>query len=149
MSKGLASYSSEQIAKIAERRIINGTRGIGYWGAINYFDKKHMKYPGKAGLMQNIKEAHDNAIFDDKGYSRNGSSPVKRHQGNLRGTDPEAGGPKRGNNSLRDKARARNTNRMALSALRHNTSPLDGRRNPHAKPKTGTTLGAFWPRSRP
>lgn len=40
MAKGLSSYPEEDRKKVAERRTKGNTKGLSYWGAIDYLNKK-------------------------------------------------------------------------------------------------------------
>lgn len=40
MSKGLRNYKEEDRAKVAQRRLQNNTKGLGYWGAYDYQNRK-------------------------------------------------------------------------------------------------------------
>lgn len=40
MSKALSSYPEDHRRTVAERRVINNTKGLGYWGAMDYMRRK-------------------------------------------------------------------------------------------------------------
>ena len=88
MSKGLQSYPEQQRAAIATRRLIGNTRGCGFWGAKDYFDKKKMKYPiqSEIGKGQLIRDALANSeqtkggfhMRDDNDRGRKGKLPRRK-----------------------------------------------------------------------
>lgn len=87
MSKSLSSYPEEQRLHVATRRVIAGTGGTGYWGAIAYFDKKKLKYPGKAGAVQAIAKMAKEVTHDERGYTQPDSD---RGRGERISTQPHA-----------------------------------------------------------
>lgn len=40
MSKGLSSYKESERKAVAERRAKSAIKGLGYWGAIDFLNKK-------------------------------------------------------------------------------------------------------------
>lgn len=56
MSKSLRSFPENMRVRIATRRMSQKVRGLGFWGARDFFDRKKMKYPvqtepGKAQII--------------------------------------------------------------------------------------------------
>ena len=52
MTKGLRNIPQEKRTEVAARRLVNNTRGNGFWAAKDYFDKRGIRYPAQAAIAK-------------------------------------------------------------------------------------------------
>lgn len=141
MSKALASYPEERRRDIASRRIMADTKGCGYWGARDYYDKFKLKYPGKAGAAQAVAKAMENAKHDATGFHM-GEDEVsaprdRRHKGGGFSEDAPRSKPKgRGHRDRNPTARERRAKGVGMSPLRGKFHAVGGGRKPSPHRKT-------------
>lgn len=43
MSKGLRNYTGPMLKRVVERRLKDNTKGLGYWAAYDYHNRKMLK----------------------------------------------------------------------------------------------------------
>src|SRR6476620_2204176 len=134
MSRGLIQFPEDRRPIVAARRIMADTKGIGYWGAINYHDRKGLKYPAgsRAGQAQAIKEVQDNATIDEHGYHQ--AEPGEHHQGHkggLRGRENGGGkSPGRSYKPTLSDIRKRKAARLEVPKMRNDFSKVGGGSRP-------------------
>lgn len=68
MSKGLVSLPEHQRVAVATRRLVGNTRGIAFWAAKDFFDKKKTKYPvgSEIGRAQVVNTLAGRMDYDEK-----------------------------------------------------------------------------------
>lgn len=137
---------------VATRRLIGDTRGIGFWAAVSYFDKKKLKYPpqSKLGAGQLINDAMER-YKDDASSFHIGDTPevqVRRHPGGGDNRENGASRPHGGNRkrSFGDK-RKRTAPGLEMPAMSRGVPAMGGR--PSAYPQGSSQAGpnkSFQPR---
>jgi hypothetical protein len=97
VSKGISQFPESQQVMVATRRLVGDTRGIGFWAAVSFFDKKKMKYPpqSKIGAGQLITDAMERYKEDASSFHI-GDTPdmqTRRHQGDSENREAGNGRP--------------------------------------------------------
>lgn len=148
MSKGLSQFPEDQRVHIATRRLIGNTRGIGFWAAKSFFDKKRLPYPAQCNLYagQIMQAAMER--FNENGSSFHteevSTAQPKRHFGEKREGGAPAGRPKRRGfrSTSSDKRRSRNA-RVGVHQVPGAVPPMAGGASPYPRheqnnhPRTG------------
>lgn len=129
MSRGLRSYPEERRGGIATKRLVMRTRGLGYWAAIDYYDRLHLPKPPEL-MVQAHQIAKNITEQTENGDKKDSAARARRPQsGGDSNENSRRKSPGRNNKpSIGDKRR-RDTTGLHVSQVTRNIPAMESSRS--------------------